>query len=354
MPAFNAVSNGAALGDCVIDSIGLGAKFAGARGRLNEHGSRHRARRHRLRGRRAAAPDRRPSALHARGGDVGQPARRAGGQGLPAPGAAPIPTRRFNSQAEIAAAWCAALPQRRVFCAAPHGASAALIDALLDGRRAAPARKPRVVDISADFRYSHGRRPTRRSTSTRTARRSGSRSSPARCPSIWRSSPTPHVAHPGCFATAILLASVPLLAARPRRAARCSSAASPAAPARAASPSKARITRCATATCTPTARWRTATRRRSPRCAQAATGVDARVRLRAALGPVRARHPRHACRRALKRAARRARAASACCASSTPARRSCACIDAGAARQGRRRQQLRAPLGRGQWATPSR
>jgi hypothetical protein len=25
--AFNAISNGAALGDCVIDSIGLGAKF---------------------------------------------------------------------------------------------------------------------------------------------------------------------------------------------------------------------------------------------------------------------------------------------------------------------------------------
>ena len=54
--------------------------------------------------------------------------------------------------------------------------------------------------------------PTRRCTSMRTARRRGFANSPARCRSICRRRPTPHVAHPGCFATATLLASVPLLA----------------------------------------------------------------------------------------------------------------------------------------------
>ena len=40
-----------------------------------------------------------------------------------------------------------------IFCAAPHGVAAALIDALLATAEAA-ARQPHVVDISADFRYS--------------------------------------------------------------------------------------------------------------------------------------------------------------------------------------------------------
>ena len=50
--AFNAISNGAALGDCVIDSIGLSAKFPAPVAQLNErYRSHHRARRHRLCGR---------------------------------------------------------------------------------------------------------------------------------------------------------------------------------------------------------------------------------------------------------------------------------------------------------------
>jgi len=54
--------------------------------------------------------------------------------------------------------------------------------------------------------------PMRRCTSTRMALRTGSVISPARCPEHLPTSPTPHVSHPGCFATAVLLASVPLLA----------------------------------------------------------------------------------------------------------------------------------------------
>jgi hypothetical protein len=30
VPAFNALANGAALGDCIIDAIGLGARFPAA------------------------------------------------------------------------------------------------------------------------------------------------------------------------------------------------------------------------------------------------------------------------------------------------------------------------------------
>ena len=102
-------------------------------------------------------------------------------------------------------------PQAAVFSAAPHGVSAGLIDTLLsaaaDGRHAA-ARGRYLGRLPLRLR----RAPTRPSTGTRTARRGAWRSSPARCPSTCDSLATPHVGHPGCFATAILLASVPLLA----------------------------------------------------------------------------------------------------------------------------------------------
>jgi N-acetyl-gamma-glutamylphosphate reductase len=101
-------------------------------------------------------------------------------------------------------------PRSAVFSAAPHGVSAALIDRLLGAAEAAGTR-PRMVDISADYRYgtaeayaavykhAHGA-PTRIKDFT------------CAVPEHLATAPTPHVAHPGCFATAILLASVPLLA----------------------------------------------------------------------------------------------------------------------------------------------
>src|SRR6202011_1247489 len=59
---------------------------------------------------------------------------------------------RFKSQGDIERL-LAQSPQSAVFSAAPHGVSAALIDSLLNVAAKAGTR-PRVVDISADFRYS--------------------------------------------------------------------------------------------------------------------------------------------------------------------------------------------------------
>jgi len=122
---------------------------------------------------------------------------------------APVyPKTTFSSQAEIEAL-VARLPASAIFSAAPHGASAALIDRLLAVAEGA-GTKPRVVDISADYRY-----PT---DAAYTAVYKHAHGAPARLsqftcavPEHLAVSPTPHVAHPGCFATAILLASVPLL-----------------------------------------------------------------------------------------------------------------------------------------------
>jgi N-acetyl-gamma-glutamyl-phosphate reductase common form len=123
--------------------------------------------------------------------------------------ASAFPDLRFKSQAEVEKV-LVSTPRTAVFSAAPHGVSAALIDSLLKASEAAGTR-PRVVDISADFRYSsagayeavykhpHGA-PDRLAEFT------------CAVPEHLRRLETPHVAHPGCFATATLLASVPLLA----------------------------------------------------------------------------------------------------------------------------------------------
>src|SRR5688500_5030301 len=115
----------------------------------------------------------------------------------------------FKSQAEIAAL-IAREPSAAVFCAAPHGAAAALIDNLLKAAEAA-GTKPRFVDISADFRfataagyeavYKHAHGAPHRLAQFTCA-----------VPEHLKAAPTQHVGHPGCFSTAILLASVPLLA----------------------------------------------------------------------------------------------------------------------------------------------
>ena len=118
------------------------------------------------------------------------------------------PQLRFQSQAQIENL-VRELPQAALFCAAPHGAAAALVDSLLD-TAAAAGHAPRVVDISADFRfasaaayesvYRHPHGAPRRLGEFTCA-----------LPEHLATAPTRHVAHPGCFATALLLASVPLL-----------------------------------------------------------------------------------------------------------------------------------------------
>ena len=115
---------------------------------------------------------------------------------------------RFKSQAEVEKV-LAETPQAAMFSAAPHGVSAALIDSLL-GVAAKAGTRPRVVDISADFRYS--------SAGAYEAVYKHPHGAPQRIaeftcavPEHLKKLETTHVAHPGCFATATLLASVPLL-----------------------------------------------------------------------------------------------------------------------------------------------
>jgi N-acetyl-gamma-glutamyl-phosphate reductase common form len=119
-----------------------------------------------------------------------------------------LPHLRFVGHDEVLE-YVAANPSTAVFSAAPHGVSAALIDRVLTAGEQAGTR-PRVVDISADFRY-----PT---AAAYEAVYKHAHSAPGRLagftcavPEHLNALPTPHVAHPGCFATAVLLASVPLL-----------------------------------------------------------------------------------------------------------------------------------------------
>jgi N-acetyl-gamma-glutamyl-phosphate reductase common form len=118
------------------------------------------------------------------------------------------PDTVFQSQADVEKL-LAETPATAVFSAAPHGVSAALIDSLLKTASAAGTR-PRVVDISADFRYG--------SAEAYQAVYKHPHGAPSRIaeftcavPEHLKKVATPHVAHPGCFATATLLASVPLL-----------------------------------------------------------------------------------------------------------------------------------------------
>jgi len=125
--------------------------------------------------------------------------------------AAAYPHLRFAALEDVAAL-VRRTPRVALFSAAPHGVAAALIDRLLQSAEAAGTRV-HCVDISADFRYAtadayqavyghaHGA-PLRLAEFT------------CAVPEHLAKAPTPHVAHPGCFATAVLLASVPLLAAR--------------------------------------------------------------------------------------------------------------------------------------------
>jgi N-acetyl-gamma-glutamyl-phosphate reductase len=123
--------------------------------------------------------------------------------------ASAYPQTVFKSQQDIERL-IAELPSCALFSAAPHGVSAALIDALLKTAARAGAQ-PRVVDISADFRYS-----TAQAYEVVYSHAHGAperiREFTCALPEHLSQLKTTHVAHPGCFATSILLASVPLLA----------------------------------------------------------------------------------------------------------------------------------------------
>jgi len=119
------------------------------------------------------------------------------------------PDLAFASLDEIEAL-VARTPHSAIFCAAPHGVAAAIIDRLLTAAEAGGMRT-HCVDISADFRYA--------SAAAYESVYHHAHGAPARIgqftcavPEHLAAAPTQHVSHPGCFATAALLASVPLLA----------------------------------------------------------------------------------------------------------------------------------------------
>lgn len=122
---------------------------------------------------------------------------------------APVyPELKFSSMDEIKQL-VGSLPRSVVISAAPHGVAAKLIDDLL---RAAEAKgtQPTVIDISADYRYSTA---SAYEAVYKHAHGAPDRIAQFTCavPEHLQAAKTPHVAHPGCFATAVLLASVPLL-----------------------------------------------------------------------------------------------------------------------------------------------
>jgi len=101
-------------------------------------------------------------------------------------------------------------PQSALFSAAPHGVAAGIIDRLLTVAETA-GTQTHCVDISADFRYTSADAYESVYKHTHGAP-SRIRQFTCAVPEHLPRSPTPHVSHPGCFATATLLASVPLLA----------------------------------------------------------------------------------------------------------------------------------------------
>jgi N-acetyl-gamma-glutamyl-phosphate reductase common form len=100
-------------------------------------------------------------------------------------------------------------PELALFSAAPHGASARVIDAALALAKSRGI-EAHVVDSSADFRF-----PDREAFE---AVYGGEHGAPglfeaftSGVPEHVSGTPAAHVGHPGCFATAILLAALPLL-----------------------------------------------------------------------------------------------------------------------------------------------
>lgn len=110
----------------------------------------------------------------------------------------------FDDALDTARSW----QRGAIFSAAPHGVSAAMLGRLM---AVTGDRDVRIVDISADHRFA---------TEAASAQVYGSALAPAAqlsqftcaLPEHVERVPTRHVAHPGCFASAMLLALVPLLA----------------------------------------------------------------------------------------------------------------------------------------------
>ncbi len=126
--------------------------------------------------------------------------------------AAAFPDSRFISP-DDALARLAALERLALFSAAPHGASAALVARFIDAAEQHEVEL-HVVDVSADFRY--------HSATAWSAVYGQPHGAPDLLDRFQQGLPEhvaettrAHVGHPGCFATAALLAAVPLCRAQP-------------------------------------------------------------------------------------------------------------------------------------------
>lgn len=100
-------------------------------------------------------------------------------------------------------------PQVALFSAAPHGASAPLVAEALDHAEAAGCEL-HVVDLSADFRFAD---PAAYAAVYGHAHGAAGRQAQffAGLPEHAQGTPAPHVGHPGCFVTSVLLPVVALL-----------------------------------------------------------------------------------------------------------------------------------------------
>ncbi len=136
-----------------------------------------------------------------------------GGAGSPISAAFPHLGAAFDAQAFVARdGWADLLEsggELALFSAAPHGASAAVIaSALEDADR--KDISVHVVDSSADFRYADAQAYRDVYGAEHGAPALLSQFSCA-LPEHAAAIHTPHIGHPGCFATAALLAAVPLV-----------------------------------------------------------------------------------------------------------------------------------------------
>jgi N-acetyl-gamma-glutamyl-phosphate reductase common form len=118
------------------------------------------------------------------------------------------PETRF-ARADAAEELVTRSPHCALFGAAPHGTAATAVERLLAAAGKA-GTDLRVVDISADFRFAD---PERYQAVYGHRHPAPARLKDFTCalPEHVHSLTTPHVAHPGCFASAILLALVPLM-----------------------------------------------------------------------------------------------------------------------------------------------
>ena len=120
-----------------------------------------------------------------------------------------VSRRRSSCRSTPRSSGCARRRHWLVLSAAPHGASAQLVEQLLGAADAGERRADRRRRFGGFSLHRRGARSPK-CTATRIRRRRASSSSRCAVPEHLARIDTPHAAHPGCFATTMLLAIVPL------------------------------------------------------------------------------------------------------------------------------------------------